>query len=131
MLFRSDAETWIVSPGVLVRPNRRVAFGAQYSRAFTDFTGLDRVESNSALVHLDVAVLPRLWLDAAYAYGIENFDTLSIDRLGRFDADTLSGGARLDLPSLTSLAARYEYQWRDGNIRMLREIGRASCRERV
>lgn len=115
-----DADIWIVSPGVTLRPGNRLALAAQYSRSFTEFPDVNTIESNSALVRVEVAVLPRLWLDAAYAYGIENFDTLSIDRLGRFEADTVSGGARIDFPSLTTLAARYEYQWRPNDVQMLR-----------
>jgi hypothetical protein len=62
----------------------------------------------------------RLSLSAAYARGHESFDILSIDRLGRFQADTLAGGARIDLRSLTSLGLGVEHQWRSGDRQLTR-----------
>jgi hypothetical protein len=63
-------------------------------------------------------VAPRVWLDAGYAFGTENFDTLSPDRLGDFRAQTVSGGIRFDFPSLTSVYGGYEQQWRRDGVRM-------------
>jgi hypothetical protein len=62
----------------------------------------------------------RLSWSGAYARGNESFDILSVDRLGRFQADTLAGGARIDLPSLTSIGLGVEHQWRSRNRRMWR-----------
>jgi hypothetical protein len=63
-------------------------------------------------------LVPRVWLNAGYAYGTDNFDTLSPDRVGDFRAHTASGGLRIDLPSLTSVYGIYEHQWRPNDIQM-------------
>ena len=62
----------------------------------------------------------RLSLGAAYARGNESFDIVSVDRLGRFRADTVAGGARIDLRSLTSVAVGVEHQWRSGDRQLTR-----------
>jgi len=63
---------------------------------------------------------PRLSLSAAYARGNESFDIVSVDRLGRFRADTVAGGARIDLRSLTSIGVGVEHQWRSGDRQLTR-----------
>lgn len=111
----------VLSPGVTYWVNDGLAVGARYYRSYTDFVDRDETVGNdSAGVRARVRVHPRVWLDAGYARGVESFETLSADRLGRFRADTLSAGARVDLPSLTSLAAVLEHQWRSGGGRMFR-----------
>ena len=62
----------------------------------------------------------RVSLSAAYARGNESFDILSLDRLGRFRADTMAGGVRIDLRSLTSLGLGVEHQWRSGDRQLTR-----------
>ena len=57
---------------------------------------------------------PRVWLQTGYAAGVEDFEHFSIDRVGDFHANTLSGGLRLDLPTLTAIVGNYERQWRTG-----------------
>ena len=57
---------------------------------------------------------------AAYARGNESFDIVSVDRLGRFRADTVAGGVRIDLRSLTSVAVGVEHQWRSGDRQLTR-----------
>ena len=49
-----------------------------------------------------------------YAAGVEDFENFSIDRVGDFRANTLSGGFRIDLPTLTAVVGNYERQWRTG-----------------
>jgi hypothetical protein len=67
-------------------------------------------------------VYPRVSIQAAYAAGVEDFDNFSIDRIGDCQAHTVSGGLRVDLPTLTALVGRYEYQWQ----RFDRQIGRVT-----
>jgi hypothetical protein len=62
----------------------------------------------------------RVWTHVGYARGTEDFDTLSPDRAGDFRANTVSGGVRLDLRSLTSVSGVYEHQWRPDDIEMQR-----------
>jgi hypothetical protein len=65
-------------------------------------------------------IQPRLWLNLGYVYGVDDFDTLSPDRIGRFRAHTVRGGFRVDFQTLTSLFGRYDYQWRQGDLTMQR-----------
>jgi len=67
-------------------------------------------------------VYPRVSIQAAYAAGVEDFDNFSIDRIGDFRANAVSGKFRVDLPTLTALVSRYEYQWQ----RLDRQIGRVT-----
>jgi hypothetical protein len=55
-------------------------------------------------------VARRIWVEAGYARGNESFDTLSVDRIGRFRADTFSTGVRVDNASRTSFTVSSEYQ---------------------
>jgi len=57
---------------------------------------------------------------AGYARGIEDFNAISIDRVGAFRANTALAGLRLDLPTQTALIGGYEYQWREGAGNMQR-----------
>ena len=59
---------------------------------------------------------------AGYARGIEDFNAMSIDRVGAFQANTALAGLRLDLPTQTALIGGYEYQWREGVGNMQRMI---------
>ena len=62
----------------------------------------------------------RVGVSAAYARGNESFDILSLDRLGSFRGDTVAGGLRFDLRSLTSFAVGVEHQWRTGQRQLTR-----------
>ena len=79
--FRSIAA---VSPTLSVRVSERVAVKLRYSRSATEFqsSGL-WIEGKSSLVGVAVRPWSRVWLDLAYTHGIEDFDTLSIDRCYR------------------------------------------------
>lgn len=117
------ASVWIASPALVYWISDRWAVTGRYFRSQTNYdrTTLGSVGANSGAVQTSVNVRPRLWLSAAYARGNETFETLSPDRIGRFGADTLGGGARVDLPSLSSVAVGVEHQWRhDNDRRMLR-----------
>jgi len=57
----------------------------------------------------------RLSIDATYAYGIESFEQLTADRLGSLASTTAAGGLRIFLPSLTTVAAGWEHQWRSND----------------
>ena len=114
----TDARTMIFSPAVAWLPEGRFSVTLRYA--------LSRTEINTALVetghsgHLRAAyrVYPRVTVQAAYAGGVEDFENFSIDRIGDFRANTLSGGLRIDLPTLTTLVGNYERQWRRGNTNM-------------
>lgn len=114
-----SAQLSVISPGVTWWPNARTSFAARYFLSVTDFptlTGLQ--QDHSVALRGARRVMPRVWLNAGYAYGAENYETLSPDRVGDFRAHTASGGVRLDLPSLTSVIGLFEQQWRRNDVRM-------------
>ena len=117
----AGARVWVLGPAISVDVTDDVALAVRYyySRSAFRPSGLARGDHSGALMGRWQAA-PRLSLSAAYARGYESFDILSIDRLGRFRADTVAGGARFDLRSLTSLAVGVEHQWRTGSRQLTR-----------
>ena len=117
----TGARTTVLSPDVTCFASERVSLGLRYAMSFTDISTVSTLVMGHSL-HLRGAyrLHPRVWLHTAYAAGVEDFDNLSIDRIGDFRANTVAGGARIDLPTLTSVIANYERQWRRGNIDVAR-----------
>ena len=114
-----SARVSVLSPGVTWWPSARTSLAARYYVSVTDFTALTGAQQDhSATFRGSRRILSRVWLNAGYAYGTEDFDTLSPDRVGDFRAHTASGGIRIDLPSLTSILGGYEHQWRPDSVRM-------------
>lgn len=111
----------VVSPGVSVSIRDSIQIGGRYYLAVTSFAGpgIDHT-SHSAAVRGSVLVANRLSVGGGYARGTESFETLSPDRIGEFDADTLFGTMRVDLPGLTSVAGGYEHQRRSTGATMKR-----------
>ena len=115
----ANAQMWAVGPALRINVRDDLMVSGSYMHTVTEFAGLDDLfGGNSADIRAGFRIQPRLWLEAGYAHGIENFDRVTIDRLGRFRADTVSGTARLDLHSLTSIGATYEYQRVEGGAKM-------------
>ncbi|HLG58862.1 MAG TPA: tetratricopeptide repeat protein [Vicinamibacterales bacterium] len=99
----------------------RVSFGLRYILAVTDYDGSDDlISGHSGALTAGYRVHARAWVNLGYSRGIDNFDTPSPDRIGRFNADTVTGGIRLDLRSLTSVFGTYEYQRRSQGQTMSR-----------
>ena len=108
----APAATWWVHDGFSI--------SGRYTLARVDFRATSAVTSHSGFVRGSYRVHPRLWLSASYAHGVESFETLTVDRLGQLAADTGAALVRIDLPSLTSVFAGYEYQLRSNGIHMHR-----------
>ena len=109
----------VMSPSVTWPVSDRVSLGLRYALAITQTNTLDsRQRGHSVQLRGAYRWYPRLSLLAGYAGGVEDFDTFSIDRIGDFRANSVSGGARYELPTLTSLLGQYEHQWRERGINM-------------
>jgi tetratricopeptide (TPR) repeat protein len=117
------ASTTFLAPAVAWMPTDRLELGVRYALSFTDIGTLVSRELGQSL-HVQPAyrMARRVWLQGTYAAGVEDFENFSIDRIGDFRAQTVSGGIRIDLPSLTSIVARYERQWRQNDV----TLGRAT-----
>ena len=119
----NGARTTFVSPAVEWMPADRLAIALRYALSFTDIGSLASTEAGQSLhVRPSYRLRPRVWLQGAYAAGVEDFENFSIDRIGDFRAQTLSGGIRFNLPGLTAIVANYERQWRQEDV----TLGRAT-----
>jgi YaiO family outer membrane protein len=117
----AGARVWIVAPSIAVDVTDNVALGLRYYYSRSRFLPSQQAAGNhSAAVTGRWQAARRVSLSAAYARGNESFDILSVDRLGRFRADTIAGGVRLDLKSLLTLGVGVEHQWRTGDRRLTR-----------
>lgn len=115
----AGARTTVLSPAVAWIPEGRLSVAMRYALSWTEANTLASGEAgHSARVGAAYRLYPRISVQAAYAGGVEDFENFSIDRIGDFRANTLSGGLRIDLPTLTALIGNYERQWRRGNIDM-------------
>jgi YaiO family outer membrane protein len=119
----STTSAVILSPGVSWMPTPRTAMMLRYALAFTD-AGADAGATVGQTVHVRPAyrLVSRLWIEGGYAFGVEDFENYTIDRTGDFRAHTWSGGLRLNLPSLTTVAAGYEQQWRRDSVTVQRAV---------
>ncbi|MEO5823274.1 MAG: tetratricopeptide repeat protein [Vicinamibacteraceae bacterium] len=117
----AGARVWIIAPSVSVDVNDHVTLAARYYRSESEFLATGRRAGNdSGAIMGRWQASRRLSLSTAYARGNESFDILSVDRLGRFRADTVAGGVRIDMRSLTSIGLGVEHQWRTGDRQLTR-----------
>ena len=114
------AGVWIYSPGAALWLTDRTAVAGRYYASRTSFSSGLTATNHSGLARLRHQITPRAWLDFAYSRGYESFDTLSIDRLGTFRADTVSGGLLYHFGTLQSLSTSVDYQRRSDARSMVR-----------
>ena len=114
-------DAWVLSPAVTWWARDDLSFSLRYALTLTNFNiGGERTETHSARLDGAYRFYPRVWATLGYARGVENFENFSPDRLGDFRANTVSGGVRIDMPTLTSLFGVYEHQWRRNDVEMNR-----------
>jgi len=82
-----------------------------YSRSAFRTTG-ESSRDHSVLLRETFRAWRRVEMAATYAYGIESFEDLTADRIGNLGATTIAPALRIRMPSLTSVAATWEHQWR-------------------
>ncbi len=115
----TGARTTLFTPAVHWAASDRLAIDLRYAMSWSESTILLNGEAgHSVHVRGEYRLYPRLFVQAGYAGGVEDFENFSIDRIGDFRANTGSGGVRLELPTLTSITAGYEQQWRERGISM-------------
>jgi YaiO family outer membrane protein len=114
------ASLWVAAPGLVMPVGESLAVSGRYYVSVTRFDpsspgslpnrGAVTVVNHSVGLGVRARLAHRLWAETGYARGNESFETLSIDRIGRFRADTFSTGVRLDNASRTSFNLGAEYQ---------------------
>ena len=82
-----------------------------YSRSRFDETGA-AVGDHSVMLRETWRAFRRVALSATYAYGIESFETLTVERVGSLSAHTVAAGVRLITPSIAELHTGWEHQRR-------------------
>ena len=117
------ATTTVFSPAVEWKPEGPLSVALRYAVSVTDTSTSTSLKAGHT-AHLRGAyrLFSRLSIQAGYAAGVEDFENFSIDRIGIFRANTLSGGLRVYLPTRTAVVAQYEYQWQHRD----RELGRVT-----
>jgi tetratricopeptide (TPR) repeat protein len=108
----------VLSPSVTWWAADRLSIGLRYAHSITR-TDLVLSNEHGSSLHARAAYRfrPRIWLTGGYAAGVEDFETVSVDQIGNFRANSAAGGFRFDLPSLTSVIGGYDYQWRSDQVR--------------
>jgi YaiO family outer membrane protein len=117
----TGARTSVASPAVTWEASDRLSLGLLYAVSWTETNIVpSRVAGVSGHVHGAYRLYPRVWVQAGYAAGVEDFDTFTIDRIGDFRANTVSAGVRVHLPTLTHVIGTYEYQAQQSSVHMSR-----------
>ncbi len=99
----------VISPSGDWWPMDRLRLDGRYAVSITERPTAPREIGHTVQLRASYQARPRLWVNLGAARGVDDFDNLSVDRVGKFVATTGSAGVRVDLRSLTSVHARYEY----------------------
>jgi len=120
-LWFAGAHVIALSPLLAVDAGGRWRLDGRYTFSRTRFARVSPPGGDhSALARATLRGWRRLWLNGGYAYGIESFEDLTRDRIGRLDAHTALGGLRVNLRSLTLVSATWEHQWRPNHAALNR-----------
>jgi hypothetical protein len=112
--FLDFAHTDVFALSPIVSMDRgRLRLDTRYTYSRSSFaTSGETSGDHSVLVRPTWRTWRRVSLIATYAYGIESFEDLTVDRLGALGARTVSAGVRIGLPSFTVVNTAWEHQWR-------------------
>jgi Tfp pilus assembly protein PilF len=113
------ANVVMFAPGATVSVTPRWTVGARYAFTSTDTAALTGIQGHTLDLRAAHELRPRIWLRGGFVRGVDNFDLYSVDQIGEFRAKTATVGAQLLLPSLTSIVANYDYQWRDNGVTLV------------
>jgi hypothetical protein len=95
-------------------PSDRLVLSARYALSVTQFEGFSgTTKGHTAHLRGSYELARRVWADAGYSFGVEDFDHFSVDRIGDFRAHTGAAGVHVDLRTLTTVWGAYEYQHRN------------------
>jgi hypothetical protein len=92
---------------------------ARYTYSWSAFHVSGKTSGDhSGLLRETFRVSRRVDLTGTYAYGIENFENFTTDRLASLGSHTLAGTLQVRLPSLTTVAATFERQLRSDDSKL-------------
>jgi Flp pilus assembly protein TadD len=113
------ANVVMFAPGATVSVTPRWTVGARYAFTSTETIALTGVQGHTLDLRAAHELRPRIWLRGGFIRGVDNFDLFSVDQIGDFRAKTATVGVQLLLPSLTSIVANYDHQWRDNGVTLV------------
>jgi len=97
----------------------RWRLAARYTYSWSTFrTTGESSGDHSALLRGTFRGWRRVDTTLTYAYGIESFEDLTADLIGNLGANTVAATLQVRLPSLTSVAATWDHQWRSDDTRL-------------
>jgi YaiO family outer membrane protein len=115
----ADVGVTAASPLLAWDTGERWRLATRYTYSWSSFhTTGESVGDHSVLLRETFRGWRRVDMTATYAYGIENFEDLTADRIGSLGANTIAATLQLRLPTLTSVAATWERQWRSNDSRL-------------
>ena len=119
----TGAKATVWSPAVEWPASDRLSVGLRYAYSWADTAGTGgRQIGHTAHISADYRLYQRVSLQGAYAAGVDDFESYTIDRIGTFKANAITGGLRIDLATLTTVIGSSEYQWRPNGVTMGRVI---------
>lgn len=112
----TDADVHSFSPILAWDTGTRWRLAARYTYSRSAFhTTAQTSGDHSALLRETFRLSHRWDTTLTYAYGIESFEDLTADRIANLGGHTVAASLRLRMPSLTTLAATWEHQWRSND----------------
>ena len=115
----SDAGVAAVSPILAWDTGERWRLGARYTYSRSSFRATGESSGDHSVVLRETfRAWRRVDMSVTYAYGIESFEDLTADRIGNLGANTVAATLQFRLPSLTTVAATWERQWRSNDTRL-------------
>jgi YaiO family outer membrane protein len=115
-MFFDGVDVTAVSPLLSWDAGGRWRFDTRYtySQSRFDTTG-ESVGNHSLMLRETWRGWRRVWVTGVYAYGIESFEDLTVDRVSSLGATTVAAGLRFSMPSLTAINTTWEHQWRSND----------------
>ncbi len=110
----SDALVHVASPSIEYYFEKPISLQATFYQAWTRYAapGLSMAISRSFSIRYSHQLNRVMLFHAGYARGNESFSALSVDRLGKFEAKTLSGGIDFRISRSYVTGVFYSYQFR-------------------
>jgi hypothetical protein len=115
-MFFDGVDVTAVSPLLSWDAGGRWRFDARYTYSHSRFdTTEESVGNHSLMLRETWREWRRVWVTGVYAYGIESFEDLTVDRVSSLGATTVAAGLRFSMPSLTTINTTWEHQWRSND----------------
>jgi YaiO family outer membrane protein len=115
----ADVGVTAASPLLAWDTGERWRLATRYTYSWSSFrTTGESSGDHSVLLRETFRAWRRVDVTATYAYGIESFEDLTADRIGNLGANTVAATLQFRLPSLTTVAATWERQWRSNDTRI-------------